>query len=160
VDILKDGSLDMPDDILEELDVVVASVHSFMGMEQREMTARVIRALQNPHVDILAHPTGRIIGRRPPYAIDMEAVLQAAAELDVAVELNATPYRLDMSDVHAHRARELGVKVVVSTDAHSVRGLATMRYGVEQARRAWLEKKDVLNAMPIESFRKWLGRKR
>jgi DNA polymerase (family 10) len=160
IDILKDGSLDMPDDVLEELDVVVVSVHSFMGMEEAEMTERVLRAIQNPHVDVLGHPTGRIIGRRPPYALNVEAVLEAAAELNVAVELNATPYRLDLTDVHAHRARELGVKVAINTDAHSVRGLATMRYGVEQGRRAWLERKDVLNAMPLESFRKWLKRKR
>jgi DNA polymerase (family 10) len=110
-------------------------------------------------VDILAHPTGRIIGRRPPYPINMEAVLQAAAAHDVAVEMNATPYRSDLSDVHAFRARELGIKVAINTDAHSVRGLGMMSWGVEQARRAWLEKGDVLNAMTAKAFQKWLKRK-
>jgi DNA polymerase (family 10) len=160
VDILRDGSLDMPEEVLEALEVVVVSVHSFMGLDEVPMTDRVIHALEHPHVDILAHPTGRLIGRRPPYALNVEATLQAAAELNVAVELNATPYRLDLSDVHAQRARQLGVKVVVSTDSHSVRGLWTMRYGVEQARRAWLGPRDVLNALPLAAFRKWLGRKR
>jgi DNA polymerase (family 10) len=159
IDILKDGSLDMPDDILEELDLVVVSVHSFMGLDEAEQTKRVIRALEHPHVDVLAHPTGRIIGRRPPYGLNMEAVLQAAAVHDVAVEMNATPYRSDLSDVHAFRARELGIKVAINTDAHSVRGLGMMSWGVEQGRRAWLEKGDVLNAMPAKAFQKWLKRK-
>jgi DNA polymerase (family X) len=159
VDILRDGSLDMPDWVLEGLDIVVVSVHSFMSMEQAAMTERVIRALGHPSVDVLAHPTGRLLSRRPPYALDVEAVLQAAAELDVAVELNASPDRLDLSDVHVHRARQLGVKVVISTDAHSVRGLATMRYGIEEARRGWLEPEDVLNTLPREAFRAWLNRK-
>jgi DNA polymerase (family 10) len=159
IDILKDGTLDMPDDILEELDLVVVSVHSFMGLDEVEQTERVIRALEHPHVDILAHPTGRIIGRRPPYPLNMEAVLQAAAAHDVAVEMNATPYRSDLSDVHAFRARELGIKIAINTDAHSVRGLGMMSWGVEQARRAWLGKDDVLNAMPAKAFQKWLQRK-
>ena len=110
------------------------------------MTDRVLRALEHPEVDILAHPTGRILGRRESFEMDVEAVLVAAAELDVAVEINADPNRLDLSDVHAFRAKELGVKVVISTDAHSPRGLANMRFGVDQARRAWLEPGDVLNA--------------
>jgi DNA polymerase (family 10) len=159
VDILKDGSLDMPDEVLEGLDVVVASVHSFMSMDQTAMTDRIIRAMRHPLVDVLAHPTGRLLSRRPPYALDVEAVLQAAAELDVAVELNASPNRLDLSDVHVHRARELGVKVAIDTDAHSIRELATMRYGVQQARRGWLEARDVLNTMPLDAFRGWLNRK-
>ncbi|HZD04183.1 MAG TPA: helix-hairpin-helix domain-containing protein, partial [Longimicrobiales bacterium] len=149
VDILKDGSLDLPDDVLEGMDVVVASVHSFMDLERDDMTERVLRAVRHPAVDILAHPTGRIINRRKAFAMDVEAVLQAAAEVGVAVELNANPHRLDLSDVHVRRARELGVPVVVSTDAHSVRGLDVMRYGVEQARRGWLEAGDVLNARAL-----------
>ena len=159
VDILRDGSLDMPDWLLEGLDIVVASVHSFMDMDQASMTERVITALRHPAVDVLAHPTGRLLGRRAPYALDVEAILQVAAELDVAVELNASPDRLDLSDVHVQRARELGIKVAVNTDAHSVRGLATMRYGVEQARRGWLEKRDVLNTMPLADLTRWLGRR-
>jgi DNA polymerase (family 10) len=160
VDILKDGSLDMPDDVLEELDIVVVSVHSFMSMGEAEMTERVLRALQHPQVDVLAHPTGRLLTRRPPYALDVEAVLQAAAELNVAVELNASPNRLDLSDVHVHRAKQLGVKVAIDTDAHTVRELATMRYGIEQARRGWLEPGDVLNAMTVDEFLGWLKRER
>jgi DNA polymerase (family 10) len=159
VDILKDGSLDMPDEILEQLDVVVASVHSFMQMGEAEMTERVIRALRHPMVDVLAHPTGRLLTRRAPYALDVEAVLQAAKDLNVAVELNASPNRLDLSDVHVHRAKELGVKVAISTDAHTVRELGYMRHGIEQARRGWLERKDVLNAMSLGELRVWLERR-
>jgi len=160
VDILKDGSLDLPDEILEELDVVVVSVHSFMDQDKTAMTERVLRAIQHPEVHVLAHPTGRLLGRREPFALDVEAVLAAASELDVAVELNANPNRLDFSDVHVRRAKELGVKVVISTDAHAPRELANMRFGVEQARRGWLEAADVLNALPLEAFERWLGRAR
>ncbi len=159
VDILKDGSLDLPDEVLVQLDVVVVSVHSLMDQDQKTMTDRVLRAIRHPEVDILAHPTGRLLGRREPFAMDVEAVLTAAAELDVAVELNANPNRLDLSDVHVYRAKELGVKVVISTDAHSPGGLDNMRFGVDQARRGWLGVDDVLNAMGPEDFRRWLARR-
>jgi DNA polymerase (family 10) len=159
VDILKDGSLDMPDEILEELDVVVISVHSFMDLDRATMTKRVLKAMAHPCVDILAHPTGRIINRREPFPMDVEEVLTAAAELEVAVELNANPNRLDLSDVHVHRARELGVPVVISTDAHKPDGLHNMRYGVDQARRGWLGPDDVLNTRSLKDFRAWLGRR-
>ncbi len=159
IDILKDGSLDMPDEILEELDVVVISVHSFMDLDRSAMTKRVLKAMRHPTVDILAHPTGRIINRREPFAMDVEEVLAAAAELGVAVELNANPNRLDFSDVHVHRARELGVPVVISTDAHKPAGLKNMRYGVDQARRGWLGPADVLNTRSLEDFRSWLARR-
>jgi DNA polymerase (family 10) len=159
VDIMRDGSLDLPDDILEELDVVVVSVHSFMDMDGAEMTQRVLRAMQHPCVDILAHPTGRIINRREPFALNMEEVLSAAAELGVAVELNANPNRLDLSDVHVRRARDLGVPVVISTDAHNPESLENMRFGVEQAQRGWLEPADVLNARSRSEFRAWLDRR-
>ena len=159
VDILKDGTLDMPEDILNSLDVVLVSVHTFMNMSKAEMTDRVIRAMENPLVDILAHPTGRILNRRPPFAMDVETVLQAAASLDVAVELNAHPSRLDLHDRHLRRAKDLGVKVVVSTDAHSVQDLSLMSYGVDQAGRGWLEPVDVLNTMSVEEFQMWLGRR-
>jgi DNA polymerase (family 10) len=159
VDILRDGSLDMTDDVLEALDLVLVSVHSLLGMDRVLMTDRVIAAIQHPQVDILAHPTGRLLGRREPFQLEMEEVLQAARDLDVAVEINANPNRLDLNDVHAHRASELGVKVCVSTDAHSVQGLDHMSYGVDQARRAWLDKGDVLNTMTLEQFRKWLERR-
>jgi len=159
VDILKDGSLDMPDDILEGLDLVLVSVHSFMNLTQAEMTDRVIRGIQHPQVDILAHPTGRILNRRRPFEMDVEAVLQAAAELQVAVELNAHPSRLDLHDGHVRRAKELGVMVAINTDAHSPRDLALMGYGIDQARRGWLEPGDVLNAMTLEEFQGWRGRR-
>jgi DNA polymerase (family X) len=159
VDILKDGSLDMEEDILAGLDLVVISVHSLMDMAKSDMTDRVITAMRHPSADILAHPTGRLLNRREPFALDVEAVLQAAADFDVAVELNASPRRLDLSDVHVRRAKELGVKVAISTDAHEPRSLGSMRFGVEQARRGWLEPGDVLNTMPLEAFRSWLGRR-
>jgi DNA polymerase (family 10) len=149
----------MPDDILEELDLVLVSVHSFMNMDKVAMTDRVIRALEHPQVDILAHPTGRILNRREPFELDVEAVLQAAASLDVAVELNAHPERLDLHDGYLRRAKELGVRVAINTDAHSVRGLDYMRYGVDQACRGWLEKEDVLNALPLGEFQSWMGRR-
>ena len=159
VDILKDGSLDMPDDVLADLDLVLVSVHSFMSMSKVEMTDRVIRALEHPEVDILAHPTGRILNRRQPFALDVEAVLQAAASFDVTVELNAHPSRLDLHDRHLRRAKELGVKVAVSTDAHSIQDLDLMRYGMDQAGRGWLEVGDVLNALSLEDFQAWRQRK-
>ena len=159
VDILRDGSLDMPDDVLEELDVVVVSIHSLMDMDRRTMTDRVLEAIAHPAVDVLAHPTGRRIGRREPYQLDVEAVLEAAAELGVAVELNANPNRLDLGDVQVHRAKELGVPVVISTDAHSPRGLGDMRFGVDQARRGWLEPSDVLNTRGLDELRAWLRRR-
>lgn len=159
VDILKDGSLDMDEEILAGLDLVVISVHSLMDMTKTEMTDRVITAMRHPSADILAHPTGRLLNRREPFALDVEAVLHAAAEFDVAVELNASPRRLDLSDVHVRRAKELGVKVAISTDAHAPRSLESMRFGVEQARRGWLEPSDVVNTMSVEAFRSWLGRR-
>jgi DNA polymerase (family 10) len=159
IDILKDGTLDMPDEILEELEVVVISVHSFMDQDKKTMTERVLKAMRHPSVDILAHPTGRRINRREPFEMDVEAVLEAAAELQVAVELNANPNRLDLNDVHVHRAKELGVPVVISTDAHSPRGLGDMRFGVDQARRGWLEADDVLNTRSLDEFKRWLARR-
>ncbi|MDZ7781089.1 MAG: DNA polymerase/3'-5' exonuclease PolX [Gemmatimonadota bacterium] len=159
IDILKDGSLDLPDEILDGLDLVLVSVHTLMDQDRTTMTDRVLRAMAHPAVDILAHPTGRIINRREPFAVDVEAVLQAAAELSVAVELNANPNRLDLSDVHVHRAKELGVPVVISTDAHGPEGLADMRYGVDQARRGWLEPGDVLNTKTRDEFESWLHRR-
>ncbi len=160
IDILKDGSLDMPDDILGELDLVLVSVHSFMDMDRASMTRRVIRAMEHPEVDILAHPTGRILNRRSPFELDVEEVLKAAASLDVAVELNAHPKRLDLHDLHLRRAKELGVKVAINTDAHSIRELELMRYGVDQACRGWIEPGDVLTAMPLAELKAWKDRKR
>jgi DNA polymerase (family 10) len=158
IDILADGSLDQDDDILEELDLVVISVHSRFDLSAAEQTRRILTALEHPQVDILAHPTGRIINRRPPFSVAIDEVLQAAKENGVIVELNAHPERLDLKDSHLILARELGVKVAISTDAHSVRHLDLMRYGVEQARRAWLEPADIVNCLPLDAFLRTLGR--
>src|SRR5690606_3792369 len=147
VDILRDGSLDLPDEILARLDVVVASVHSAMNLDEAEMTERIVAAMRNPHVDIIGHPTGRILGRREPYAVDMERIIAVAAETGTCLEINASPDRLDLKDVHARWARERGVMIVINTDAHSTDGLDQMAYGVTVARRAWLGKADVLNCL-------------
>jgi DNA polymerase (family 10) len=160
VDILKDGSLDQPDELLEELDLVIVSIHSFMDMDRQAMTRRVIQAIRHPQVDILAHPTGRLLNRREPYDLDVESVLEAAEECGVAVEVNAHPRRLDLNDVYLRRAGELGVTVVVNTDAHSVAGLDVMRFGVDQARRGWLEPEQVLNCGSAEAVASWLDRPR
>ena len=159
VDILRDGLLDMTDEVLEELDVVIVSVHSLMDLDRVTMTDRVIKAVQHPSVDIVGHPTGRLLGRREPFEIDVEAVLQAALECDVAVEINANPNRLDLNDVHARRAKELGIKVAINTDAHSIQRLDHLSYGVDQAQRAWLGKNDVLNTMTLDQFRAWTERR-
>jgi DNA polymerase (family 10) len=148
VDILADGSLDLEDSTLAEMDIVVASVHSHFNQPVEEMTARVLRALDNPHLRILGHPTGRKILSREPYAIDIEQVLQRAAALGVAVEHNASPSRADLSDLHLRRAHELGCTIVVNTDAHATEQLDQMGYGITQLRRAWLTAADVLNTLP------------
>jgi DNA polymerase (family X) len=152
VDILKDGRLDLDDEVLAELDVVVVSVHSYMNLERAEMTERLLAAIENPYTQILGHPTGRLLLRREGFPYDMEAVLDAAARHGVAVECNASPERLDLKDTYLRMARDRGVPVVVSTDAHTTTTLQFMRYGVQMARRGWLEKNDVLNTLPLEKF--------
>ena len=148
VDILADGSLDLEDSTLAQMDVVIASVHSHFNQPVDEMTARVLNALENPHVRILGHPTGRKLLSREGYAIDIEQILHRAATLGVAVEHNASPARADLSDLHLRRARELGCKIVVNTDAHSTEELDQMRFGITQLRRAWLAPADVLTTQP------------
>ena len=152
IDILADGALDQEDEILEELDLVVISVHSLFDLSAADQTRRIIRALEHPQVDILAHPTGRLINRRPPFAVDIDEILHCAKENGVIVELNAHPERLDLKDSHLMLARDLGLKVAISTDAHSVRQLDLMHYGVEQARRAWLEAGEIVNCLPLDEF--------
>ncbi|MFO8035906.1 MAG: DNA polymerase/3'-5' exonuclease PolX [Anaerolineales bacterium] len=149
VDILKDGSLDMDEETLEELDLVVVSIHSHLDLAPPAQTERILRALEHPQVHILAHPTERKVQERSPMVFDMEAVLEAAAEHHVAVELNAQPNRLDLSDMQVRLAKEKGARVVINTDAHRVEELAFMRYGVDQARRGWLETGDVLNTLSL-----------
>jgi DNA polymerase (family 10) len=152
VDILADGTLDLEDELLAGLDLVVVSIHSRFELPAEQQTERVLRALEHPEVNILAHPTGRKINRRKPIAMDVETVLARAAELGVAVELNASPNRLDLKDAHLVLARELGCRIVISTDSHRVAELGTMRYGVEQARRAGLEPRHVLNTLACPEF--------
>jgi DNA polymerase (family 10) len=152
VDILADGALDLSDDVLAQMDVVIASVHSVFNQEPATMTERLITAIENPNTSIIGHPTGRILLRRDSYPFDMAAVLAAAAEHRVAMELNAYPDRLDLNDVHLRQAKQQGVKVVINTDAHHTSHMAKIRFGILQARRAWLTKKDVLNTLPAPEF--------
>jgi DNA polymerase (family 10) len=152
VDVLKDGRLDLDDEVLEQLDVVLVSIHSYMNLEREEMTDRILAAIENPRTQIVGHPTGRLVLRRDAYAYDMERILDAAREHGVVMECNAAPERLDLKDTHLRMARERGVKIVISTDAHTTRGLEAMRYGVQMARRGWLEKKDVINTLPVEKL--------
>jgi DNA polymerase (family X) len=152
VDIRKDGSLDLEDYVLAELDVVVASVHSYMNMGRAEMTERLLKAVENPYSQIIAHPTGRLVMRREGFDYDMEAVLDACAKHGVVMECNAYPDRLDLCDVHLRLAKQRGVKIVISTDSHSTSNLLYMKYGVTTARRGWIEKKDVINTLPVDEF--------
>jgi DNA polymerase (family 10) len=152
VDILADGSVDLSNEVLAQMDVVIASVHSLFNQPQEQMTDRVLRAIENPYIHILGHPTGRLLLRRDPYAIDLPAVLHRAAQLGVAVEHNAYPDRLDLCDRDLRLAKELGCRIVINTDAHHTSHLGKMRYGIRQLRRAWLQKQDVLNTLGARDF--------
>ncbi|HZR66683.1 MAG TPA: DNA polymerase/3'-5' exonuclease PolX [Terriglobales bacterium] len=152
VDILEDGNLDLSDSVLEQMDLVIASVHSHFNQPAEEMTSRLLKAIENPNVSIIGHPTGRILLRRDAYPFDMDAVLEAAARNKVAMELNAYPDRLDLCDRHLRMARQRGVKIVINTDSHHTSHLEKIRFGVLQARRAWLTPADVLNTLPTEQF--------
>ncbi len=158
VDIRADGSLDFPARILKRLDVVVGAVHSGFNMDKKEMTKRVIKAVNSGMINILAHPTGRLIGSREPYQIDMEAVMDAALKKGVFLELNSYPDRLDLNEVHCKRARERGILVAISTDSHSTYHMDNIEYGVHTARRGWLEKEHVLNTRPLKELQKLLAR--
>jgi len=156
VDIKMDGTLDYPDEILKELDVVVASVHSGFKMDRETMTNRIISAIKNPYVHAIGHPTGRLIGEREPYDVDIDLVIEAAAAHGKALEVNGSYPRLDLNDLHVRKAVDAGVKIIISTDAHSTAQLLFMRYGVGTARRGWARKKDVLNALPFWELYEWL----
>ena len=162
VDILKDGTLDLPDEVLERLDVVIAAVHYDRNLGAAAMTDRVVRAITNHPVSILAHPTGRMIGQREPYEIDLDPIFEAAAEAGICLEINANPDRLDLSDRDARAAIARGATLAISTDAHSMFGLSLMRYGVDTARRGWVEPGHVLNTMPLGTLRRTIrnGEKR
>jgi DNA polymerase (family X) len=154
VDILVDGTLDLSDSVLEQMDVVIASVHSHFNQSPQEMTDRLLKAVENPNTSIIGHPTGRLLLRRDAYPFDVDAVLKAAAQRKVAMELNAYPDRLDLCDRHLRLAKQHRVKIVINTDSHHTSHLDKIRYGVLQARRAWLTKEDVLNTLPVQKFAK------
>jgi len=154
VDILADGTLDLSDSVLEQMDIVIASVHSHFNQSPSEMTDRLLKAVENPNTSLIGHPTGRMLLRRDAYAFDIEAVLKAAAQKKVAMELNSYPDRLDLNDRHLRLAKEHGVKIVINTDSHHTSHLDKIRFGILQARRAWLTKQDVLNTLPLSKFAK------
>lgn len=160
VELLGDGSLGLPDETLAALDIVVASIHSGLRQDKERITERCLKAVHNPYVDLLGHPTGRLLGRRPPSEIDLERVMRACAATGTAIEINANPARLDLSADHARQAADLGCKIVINTDAHSVGQLDLMPYGIHTARRGWLRAQDVLNARPLDELLGLLKRNR
>jgi len=159
VDVLKDGTLDLPDATLAKLDVVIASVHAFFDLPREAQTERIIRAMQNRHVTIIGHPTGRLIGEREPYEVDIDRITSAACDLGCCLEINAEPDRLDLNDLHAHMAKSKGVNISIGTDAHSVNAFQYMRFGVDQARRAWLTAHEVVNTRRLSELRALLKRR-
>jgi DNA polymerase (family X) len=154
VDILADGNLDLSDSVLEQMDIVIASVHSHFNQSAAEMTERLLKVVENPNTSLLGHPTGRLLLRRDAYSFDVEAVIRSAAQRKVAMELNSYPDRLDLCDRHLRLAKQHGVKIVINTDSHHTSHLDKIRFGILQARRAWLTKEDVLNTLPVEKFAK------
>jgi len=154
VDILAEGDLDLSDEVLSQMDIVIASIHSHFNLDSVKMTERLLKEIENPNTSVIGHPTGRQLLRRDAYAFDMDAVLKAAAKRKVAMELNAYPDRLDLSDVHLRQAKQYGVKIVINTDSHHTSHMDKIRYGILQARRAWLTKEDVLNTRPAAKFAK------
>jgi DNA polymerase (family 10) len=157
VDIMKNGSLDYEDALLAELDFVVASVHTAFNLPEKEQTDRMLRAINNPHVRTIAHPTGRILNRREPYEVDVYRLIEEAKKTNTALELNSYPDRLDLSVPYVREAVRQGVRITIDTDAHDERALSFMRYGVDQARRAWVEKSNVINALPLAEFEEFLA---
>jgi DNA polymerase (family 10) len=156
VEIKADGTLDYPDEFLATLDLVLASMHTSLRQPRDKVTQRMINAIRNPHVDIIGHPTGRLIPDREGADLDMEAVLKAAAETGVAMEINASPYRLDLEDIYARRAKELGIPISINTDSHSEEDFDMLPFGVATARRAWLTKDDVINCWSTKKLLTWL----
>jgi DNA polymerase (family X) len=152
VDILKDGSLDLDDEVLAQLDVVIASVHSYMNLDKAAMTDRILAAIENPYTQVIAHPTGRKVLTRDPFDFDMQKILAAAKRNGVIMECNSHPDRLDLKDANLRAARDSGVKIMINTDSHATSHLQLIKYGVTTARRGWLEKKDVINTLPLEAF--------
>ncbi|MCG0274541.1 MAG: DNA polymerase/3'-5' exonuclease PolX [Thermosediminibacteraceae bacterium] len=160
VDILTNDLLDFDDDVLKELDVVIASIHSGFGQDREKITQRIVKAMYNPYVNIIAHPTGRILGKRESYDVDIDVILKTAAETNTLLEINSTPDRLDLNDNLARKAKEMGVKLVINTDTHELEGLKDIKYGVWVARRGWLEKEDVVNTRPLSQLLEIFNKKR
>lgn len=160
VDILKDGSLDLPDEVLEQCDIVLAAIHSYFDLSEKEQTARILKAIENPNVNILAHPTTRLIGSRDPIELDLQKIMEKALSLGCFLEINASPERLDLRDDAIRSARELGLKLTISTDAHNKNDLYNMKYGVFQARRGWASKTLVLNTLPLDELKMQMDRKK
>jgi DNA polymerase (family 10) len=158
VDILENGSLDLPDDLLGRLDLTVCAVHYKFNLSRRKQTERIIRAMDNPYFNILAHPTGRLLNERKPYDLDMEQIMAAALERGCFLEVNAQPVRLDLTDLHCKMAKDMGVKVAISTDAHRTTEFEFMRFGVGQARRGWLEPTDIINTQPLNKLKRLFQR--
>jgi len=156
VDILSDGTLDLPDSVLKELDLTVCAVHYKMNLSMKEQTARILKAMENPYFSILAHPTGRLIGLREPYEVDMERIIKGCSQRGCILELNAQPDRLDLDDIHCRMAKDAGVPIAISTDAHSLKDLELMELGIGQARRGWLENEDVVNTKSLKELMKML----
>jgi len=155
MEIKADGSLDFPDEILAELDLVVASLHVSMRQPRQQITERMLNAIRNPHVDIIGHPTNRLLPDRAGSDLDMEAVFQAASKHGVALEINANPQRLDLNDIHARRAIELGIPLAINTDAHAPQHLDLIHFGIATARRAWAQKENVINTWTVEEITAW-----
>lgn len=159
LDILEDGSLDLPDSIIKELDIVICAIHYKFNLPRQKQTERVLRAMDNPYFNIFAHPTGRLINEREPYDIDIEQIMKKAKENSCILELNSYPTRLDLNDIYCKAAKDKGIKIAISTDSHSTNGYENIRYGIGQARRGWLEAKDVINTRNINELKKILKRK-
>lgn len=159
VDIRSDGEIDFPDEVLKQIEIVVASVHSGFRQSRDQITKRLVSAMKNPYVSVIAHPTGRLIGEREPYEVDMDEVLKTAKETGTAIEINAYPLRLDLNDIYARKAKEMGIPLVINTDTHITSQFDYMKYGVSIARRGWLEKKDVLNTLNCDALLKRLKKK-
>ena len=155
---MPDGSIDIDDEVLAEMDFVIVGVHSQFKMTKEQMTERIVKAMKNPNVDIISHPTGRVLMRRDEYQIDFEEILETAKETGTVLEINAFPDRLDLNDINIKKAKEAGVKMVINTDAHHIDQLRFMRFGVAQARRGWAEKGDIINTLPAEKMLKLFGK--
>ncbi|MGB9628991.1 MAG: PHP domain-containing protein, partial [Thermodesulfobacteriota bacterium] len=160
VDILADGRLDLSDKVLKRLDFVVAAIHSGFKQDKEKMTKRIVKALENPYVHFLAHPSGRLLGSRDPYEVDMDEIMEAAKRYGKALEINAYFERLDLDDTHCRKAKEMGIPVAIGTDAHHLDQLWMMSLGVAVARRGWLETQDVLNTLSLKEILRWCHREK